>query len=143
MGGAPPTLDELTKRFESLETRRSPDGREIWLNWTVRLRQTDEAIGYTQATVVPGKVATIAYVVGSDWQDRGYGTEAVRAIVEVLDEAGVTTIRATIPSNHIASQRVAAKAGLSRTGESTSDGEDVWVLPRDDPRAPPQDIPTC
>ncbi len=37
LDGAPPSsLDALRGRFERLETRRSPDSTELWLNWVVR-----------------------------------------------------------------------------------------------------------
>ena len=33
----PPSVEWLRTRFEKLETRRSADGAELWLNWVVRL----------------------------------------------------------------------------------------------------------
>jgi len=128
-GGAPPTLEQLRTRFERLEQRRSPDGRELWLNWTLRLRSSGEAIGYAQATVRSGNIATIAYVIGTPWRGRGHASEAARATVEMLRDAGVGAIRATIASSHVASRRVAARAGLRLTAELTPDGEEVWALP--------------
>lgn len=128
-GGEPPTLAQLSARFERLQTRRSPDGRELWLNWTLRLRASGEAIGYAQATVRGGNVATIAYVVGSDWQGRGHAREAARTTVAILRDAGAGAILAHIAPAHEASRRVAAGAGLRPTGELTSEGEEVWALP--------------
>ena len=33
----PPSLEWLRDRFTRLETRRSPDGNEQWLNWVIHL----------------------------------------------------------------------------------------------------------
>src|SRR5213592_2725081 len=48
----PPSLEWLRARFTKLESRRSPNGREQWLNWVIRL-PTSELIGYVQATLHP------------------------------------------------------------------------------------------
>lgn len=127
-GGEPMSLPLLRQRFEMLECRHSPDGLELWLNWTLRLRPADLAIGYIQATVVPGSMATIAYVIGVQWQRRGFATEAVREMVESLRRAGVERIRATIPIGHQASGRVASAAGFRKTNDKTPDGEVVWAF---------------
>src|SRR5512132_2186077 len=58
---APPaSLAALQARYAALESRRSPDGAEDWLNWVVRL-PGGAAIGYVQATVRSGGRAAIAY----------------------------------------------------------------------------------
>ena len=59
--GAPPTIaDDLRERIRVQEGRRSPEGDELWLNWTLRLRSSGQAIGYVQAGVrVLGRDAPI------------------------------------------------------------------------------------
>jgi len=47
---APPSLEWLRTRFVKLESRRSADGQQQWLNWVIRL-PTSELIGFVQATV--------------------------------------------------------------------------------------------
>ena len=122
---APPvSLSALRDRFALLETRQSTDGTERWLNWL--LRESGEAIGYVQATVI-AEEATVAWVIGSAWQRHGYATEAVGAMISWLRSAGTRVIRANIHPEHVASQRVAGKVGLSPTGK-TVDGETVWIL---------------
>src|SRR5919109_5028579 len=56
----PRSLEWLRTRFEKLESRRSPDGTQLWLNWVVRLK-TGALVGYVQATVYPSRSAAIAY----------------------------------------------------------------------------------
>lgn len=126
-GGEPPaSVEEFRVKCAHLETRRSPDGAEVWLNWVLGETATGTAVGWIQATVT-ARYADVAWVVGSLWQRRGYATEAARALTIWLRYAGVKLVRAKIHPKHIASQRVAVKVGLWRTAE-TIDGEDVWVV---------------
>src|SRR5689334_23661391 len=80
---APPSVQWLEERFRRLETRVSADGREQWLNWVVRLRGGG-LIGFVQATIREDRSASIAYVFGSAHWGRGYGSEAVNAMLGEL-----------------------------------------------------------
>lgn len=81
---APPaSVDWLRMRYQRLETRRSPDGREQWLNWVLRLPEGDLA-GYVQATVLPGGLALVAYELGSRHWRQGIGSAAVQAMLQEL-----------------------------------------------------------
>lgn len=128
-GDEPLPLDDLRRRFRSWERRRSPDGSQQWLNWTITLRATGDAIGYIQATIDSNGCAEIAYVIGARWQRQGYATEAARALLSVLkhhDE--VREIHAHIAPGHLASEAVARAIGLHRTEEKTDEGEVRWCL---------------
>ena len=120
----PASLIELQLRYSGLESRRSPDGSEAWLNWTLFETSTGISIGYVQATVSE-KRADIAWVVGALWQRRGFATEAAEALLLWLRSAGVEHIRAMINPAHVASQKVAENIGLSRTFLML-EGEEVW-----------------
>jgi RimJ/RimL family protein N-acetyltransferase len=125
-GGSPPSEPELRRLFEAWERRGPPDGSETWLNWTIRLRETGEAIGYVQATL-SASMATIAYVVGRSWQRQGFAREATVAVVEdLLGSARVDLLQAWVAPGHEASARVAAAAGLAPTAERSEDGEILW-----------------
>lgn len=81
---APPrSADWLRERYARLESRRSGDGTEQWLNWVVRLRG-DVPIGYVQATVPASRRALIAYEFGSAWWGQGYAREATQAMIDEL-----------------------------------------------------------
>jgi ribosomal-protein-alanine N-acetyltransferase len=81
----PPSVEWLRGRFARLESRRSTDGTEQWLNWVIRL-PTSELIGYVQATVHADGRAAIAYELASAYWGRGLASEAVRAMIGALVE---------------------------------------------------------
>lgn len=128
-GGHPLALDDLRRRFQRLAVGRSPTGDETWLNWIIRLRAGRAAVGTVQAsitTAVPH--AAIAWIVGVPWQRQGIAGEAAVALVGWLEQQGIPSISATIHPRHVASQKVAARAGLVRTSEVV-DGEERWRRP--------------
>ena len=126
-GGAPPGLDELRARYARQVAGRSPDGREEWRNWVLRLGPGGQAVGYVQATITgEEQCAEIAWVIGREWQGQGYATEAARALVAWLDARGVRVIQAHIHPGHAASAAVARRAGLAPT-DRTEDGEQLWL----------------
>src|SRR5215831_1824035 len=81
----PSSVDWLRERFARLESRRSADGTQRWLNWVVRLRPVG-LIGYVQATVFPSGRAAIAYVLASNYWGRGLAGEACQAMIAELAE---------------------------------------------------------
>lgn len=122
IGGSAPTLEELRARY-ARQVAGGPPGQE-WRNWIVRVE--GQAIGYVQATIThEGRRAEIAWVVGERWQGHGYASEAARALVDWLDERGVSTVEAHIHPDHAASAAVARRAGLAPTGRF-DDGERLW-----------------
>lgn len=130
-GGAPLSAAALAARYACLAVRRSPGGDQMWGNWVVRVRATGTAAGTVQATLPAGGPtagpAEVAWVVVRTAQGQGYAKEAARSLVALLHEAGWTVV-AHIHPGHLASQRVAAGAGLSPTA-GVRDGEVRWVSP--------------
>ncbi len=126
-GGAPLSLDQLQSRYRMLAVGRSSDGTELWFNWIVRVGAA-QPVGVIQATVAAdGTQAEVAWEIGVPWQGQGYASEATIAVVRWLIDAGITDVRALIHPEHLASARVAARAGLSPTTELV-EGELVWRL---------------
>ena len=109
----------------------SPDQDEVWLNWIVRRRSDAQPIGTMQATLTmrDGEAtANIAWVIGVDWQNQGFASEAARALVGWLRQHGANNVVAYIHPDHQASAAVALRAGLRPTDEQ-ADGERVWRAP--------------
>jgi RimJ/RimL family protein N-acetyltransferase len=127
IGGRPATPRELRERYAQL-VAGSSNPAEMWLNWIVRRRADGRAVGTVQATLTSrdtGRIAHVAWVVGVEWQGRGFASEAAQALVEWLQAHGADEILANIHPSHRASAAVAARAGLGPTDEEV-DGEQVW-----------------
>ena len=93
----PVSLAALRQRYETLATRRSPDGLETWLNWAVRTLRSRKYIGYVQATVRKDGWADVAYVLFYDSWGKGYGKEAVTAMLQELKKTySVSNFRALV-----------------------------------------------
>jgi RimJ/RimL family protein N-acetyltransferase len=87
----PPSVERLAAAYRLRESRQSPDGRERWLNWVVRL-ESQELAGYVQATVLQSGVALVAYEFASKHWRQGIGSRSVRAMMQELAVAeGVRT----------------------------------------------------
>jgi enoyl-CoA hydratase/carnithine racemase/L-amino acid N-acyltransferase YncA len=136
IGGRPPSADRLRARFARQVTGHSPDGRELWLNWVVRLRATGAAVGTAQATVRPDgdgksaeKSADLAWVIAVDYQGRGLAKEAAGLMAKWLREQGVERLGARIHPRHAASIAVARSIGLAPTATRV-DGEIQWQSQR-------------
>lgn len=123
-GGEPPSRHALVARYV-LQVGGSGRPEERWHNWIVRRTDSDEAIGFVQATVVGG-VADIAWLVGVPHQGQGFAVQAVRAMVDELESLGVTGVTAHVHRDHERSQGVASAVGLKRTGAVDDDGEEIW-----------------
>ena len=127
IGGQPATIAGLRDRYAKL-VAGSFDPNEVWLNWIVRRRSETQPIGTVQATLTTRNgqsTADVAWVIGVDWQNQGFASEAARALVDWLRQSGVDDVIACIHPNHQASAVVATRAGLRPTDEQR-DGEQVW-----------------
>ena len=121
---APPvSLEALRERYAKLETRRSGDGEEQWLNWVLRRRGGD-LIGYVQATLRADGQAFVAYVLGSAHWGRGLAHEAVTAMIgELAAQYGAHTLWAVFKRANARSRQL-----LERLGFAAADAADVLRL---------------
>ena len=96
--GPPPTLAHLQDRYTRLEARRSPDGRERWLNWIIfALAEPTQPLGVVQATVLSGGRAWVAYELAAAHRGQGFAREAVQAMLaELAASFGVQRFMATV-----------------------------------------------
>jgi RimJ/RimL family protein N-acetyltransferase len=127
IGSRPESRVELHDRFVLLAAG-SPRPGENWMNWVVRRRFDSRAVGTVQATirVVEGRqVARLGWMIGVEWQNQGFASEAATALVKWVRRLGVEDIGANIHPDHDASATVATRAGLHQT-EEEFEGERVW-----------------
>ena len=67
--------------------------------------------------------AEIGYGILSDFQNRGYATEAVKAVTDwALSQPGVNCITAETEADNLASQKVLHNCGFLATGEQGEEG---------------------
>ncbi len=109
----PASVEWLRERYRKLESRRSPDGREWWLNWVLRL-SSSELAGYVQATVHPDARAAIAYELASRHWGQGLAQEAVGAMIaELVATYGVRRLTAVLKATNHRSLRLLERLGFS------------------------------
>ena len=114
---APPqSLEWLRARYARLETRRSRDGGEQWLNWVIRLADGPadrHLIGYVQATVRADGSAGIAYELASAYWGRGLAKRAVNAMIdELVAHYGVRALDAIAVRRNQRSLRLLERLGF-------------------------------
>lgn len=111
---APPaSVDTLRERYRKLETRRSGDGREQWLNWVVRLPD-GELCGYVQATVHADGRAAVAYEFASRYWGRGLARAAVLAMIgELVGQYRVGRLSAVLKRSNERSRRLLLRLGFA------------------------------
>ena len=112
----PPILEDLERQYRFWERRDSPDETEYWLNWVIFLRTTRECVGTVQIGIDKQKrEGSIAYMIGRNFQGRGYGTESVRAMLEhCQSHYGVQCFKAWIDTRNGASIRLVQKLGMKQ-----------------------------
>lgn len=128
IGGEPASLPDLRARYQRQVGGRSPDGSQQWLNWIVRRRADQQALGTVQATVTQDGAAPsaeVAWVVAAPHQGNGYAREAAGVLVAWLRVHGVGTVVAHVDPDNGASQRVAGALGLTAT-TTVVEGEVRW-----------------
>jgi RimJ/RimL family protein N-acetyltransferase len=118
----------LRERLARLESRRSPDGAEHWLNWVVR-NAVGEIVGYVQATVTPDHTAEIAYVLGRAHWRKGHASAACAAMIAELRRTyGVTRLTATLDPANTASLALLRKLGLGLVWTNAAEHEVGYAL---------------
>ena len=117
----------LRERLTKLESRRTPDGTEHWLNWSVR-NPAGDLVGYVQATVTPDHSAEIAYVLGRAHWRKGYASAACAAMIEELRSSyGVKRLTATLDPANRASLALLRKLGFGFDWEDVP-GQEVGYV---------------
>ena len=112
---------DLSWHLRALEADRNQ------LSWRIRViveRSSNTVVGSINLKGPPNAAGDveIGWGLNEDARGKGYATEASAAVIDwVGKQPGVATVSATIPDDNYASQRVAARLGLSRTNETRSD----------------------
>jgi len=101
MPGKPPqSVAALRERYRRLESRRSSDGTQQWLNWIVRLPD-GACTGFVQATVHPRLTADFAFAFAPQHWGRSVAFGASTAAIACLfEDFAVAALYCTVdPAN--------------------------------------------
>jgi ribosomal-protein-alanine N-acetyltransferase len=108
----PPSVEYLRGVYARQQARRSPDGKQAWLNWVVRPPGADP-IGYVQATITPARTASVGFVFSSAHQGHGHAFAATQAMLAHLESAyGVASFLATVEAQNLRSIRLLQRLGF-------------------------------
>jgi RimJ/RimL family protein N-acetyltransferase len=109
----PLSAQDLREHYADLAMRGSPNGRERWLNWVLRL-PTGKLAGSVQATVQPDGQADIAYELASAQWGRGLASQAVAAMLdELVSQHGVLGQWAVLKRRNLRSLRLLQGLGFT------------------------------
>ena len=133
---APPEMDHALPAI--CDSLRDDPASGFWGPFLIVLGKTGEAVGSAGFFSQPSRDGhrELGYSVYASFQRQGIASEATTALVAwALAQSGVQGVRATIPPGHVASQRVAAIAGLHPTGRMETDPDEgpveVWERSRE------------
>lgn len=116
LSSEPPTLAQLEEQYRFLTAGKSPDGREHWLTWIVVRIGGEQPIGFVQATIREPETVHIAYFLAPSAWGKGYASEAVEAMLDVVFERyQVERAIAEMDTRNEASIRLVERLGLQRT----------------------------
>jgi RimJ/RimL family protein N-acetyltransferase len=108
----PLSLVALRERYVRLERGRSPDGRQQWLNWIVRLA-SGRCAGFVQSTIHPERTADFAFAFAPEYWGKGIAFEACEAALPYLFGAlRVTALFATVDPRNARSLRLLLRLGF-------------------------------
>jgi len=114
----PLSVEALAARYQRLATRRSPDGRQIWLNWVARLNTERDNVGMFQATIDSDQTALLAYMIFPPWQGQGYAHEGgARVLEHLVRDYGAPLVTAEIDTRNRASISLVESLGFVRVAE--------------------------
>lgn len=123
----PQSIEHLRTIYDR-RARGPADASQIWLNFVCRARDSRKLVGEVQATIVVSAQASyVAYDVFAKEQGKGYGREAVRALIAHVSSAyGIRRFLAEIDNGNAPSIALIEALGFQRV--ETREGELVYEL---------------
>lgn len=109
----PDDVRELLKKY--IEMYEKP----FYFRWAVILKETGSCIGQTAYFLVDAHnhFAEIEYCIGTEFQNRGYATEAAKAVIDYgFSEIGLHKVQICRRSDNVRSARVIEKCGFRFDG---------------------------
>jgi [ribosomal protein S5]-alanine N-acetyltransferase len=111
-GSAPESVDWLRERYSRLSKRISGNGKQLWLNWVPRQKESRQCVGYFESSV-EGEIAWLAYYVFVEFQGQGYAKEGMQEVITFLETTyGVRTFVIEMDTRNLPSERLAQALGF-------------------------------
>jgi ribosomal-protein-alanine N-acetyltransferase len=111
----PVSVLALEDRYGRLESRVSPSGQELWLNWAIFLKEQNAYLGTVQATVFDYRRSWLAYELSPAFWGHGYATEACAKVIEALfTDYNVAEIGAEVDTRNEASYKLLERLSFRR-----------------------------
>jgi [ribosomal protein S5]-alanine N-acetyltransferase len=104
--------------------------QEPWLLRAMVLRETGEAVGYTNFHAPPDErgMVEIGYQVVPARRRRGYASEAAEAMWQWAAEHGARVLRASVAPDNTASLAMIRRAGFQPVGEQIDEVDGLELL---------------
>lgn len=108
----PPSMEWLASGFKELERLTYPDGKELWLGWVGKEKQSQSPVGVFEITIADGE-AFIAYTVFKNYWGSGYAVEASQALINYISKKfAVLRFVIEMDTRNRSSMKVAEKLGF-------------------------------
>ncbi|MGR3763084.1 GNAT family N-acetyltransferase [Rossellomorea sp. NS-SX7] len=114
-----PAHKTLTQTVERIEGIVNQYGDKEFVYWGIELKSSGELIGEIDLYDFERSTGNckVGYALGYDWWNRGYGTEALKAVVEFgLRHMNIHKISAAHNTDNPASGKIMLKAGMVQEG---------------------------
>ena len=110
----------------------NPDQWEWYAIWMIELKDGTHIGELCFKGLDKNGIAEIGYGINDKYQNNGYATEAVKAVLEwAFTDPKVTVIEAETDAGNIASKRVLEKCGFVLNGKIGEEGPRYTILTKD------------
>ena len=111
----PPSAAAALETRYARVTAPNAGAPDRWLNWALRLRDSDRYAGLVEVTLHPDGTANLAYFTFTRFMRRGLAREACAAVLDALrNEYGAREVVATMDTRNTASTRLVESLGFVR-----------------------------
>ncbi len=112
----PLSVQALAKKYAYWAGRKSPDGREIWLNYAIFSQSLTAYVGTLQATILEDTTTYLAYEIFPAYWRKGFATIACTGFIQYLFQTyPIQTITAHVDTRNRASYKLLESLGFRQT----------------------------
>lgn len=105
--------DFINKEQEDIFFKKIRDITQSDKHYSYGIFLNDKIIGFINDVCIEDKTIEVGYFISSKYWNKGYATEALKAMIDELFKAGFQIIQAAHFDNNLASGRVMKKCGMT------------------------------